>query len=251
MGIVNATPDSFSDGGKFLNANSAIEHAHRLIEDGADIIDIGGESTRPGFTPVSAAEELDRVMPVLAGLKDADVPVSVDTRNYEVMKTVLDAGASIINCVDTLDEQSPAFELIKKTGAGFVYTTRFDTVSEDCSAYRRIELRYGIENQMVLDLGIGFNKTRDDDLALLGALPRLAKEFPVLTGVSRKRIIGQLTGEKDPLERLGGNIGAAVWCALNNAAVLRVHDVRETRQAVDTVLALNNAMCNDGRMDII
>ncbi len=243
MGIVNVTPDSFSDGGMFLHPAKAIDHAHKLIEDGADIIDIGGESTRPGFTPISAGEELDRILPVIEGLKNVNIPISVDTRNHEVMKEVLKAGASIINCVDPLTAlETDIFNLISKTKAGFVYTTRWESYNEDTFHYETIEHDFNLKSQMVLDLGIGFNKSRDDDLTFLAGVPRYARYFPLMIGVSRKRIIGKITGEKNPLERLGGNIGAAVWCALHNVRVLRVHEVKETRQAIDTFFSMNLKM---------
>ncbi len=238
MGIVNVTPDSFSDGDKFLDVHRAVDYAHKLIEDGADIIDMGGESTRPGFTPISTDEELNRIMPVLTKLKDVDIPISIDTRNHSVMKEVLNNGASIINCVDTPTPNDPVFPLIKESGAGFVFTTRYATYHNDVANYDCIERDYGIANQMVLDLGIGFNKSLDEDSNLLKVLPNYAASRPILIGVSRKRIVGKICDEADPLQRLGGNIGAALWCVLNGAKILRVHDVKETRQAIDAFYAL-------------
>ena len=226
MGIVNVTPDSFSDGGLYMRPGDAVAHARALVRDGADIIDVGAESTRPGHRPLPAAAEWARLAPVLHQLMRElpDVPVSVDTYHAETAQRALDSGVSAITCVYEPDEAM--WKLVRKSGCGFVVPVKF---------YRPIG------EQVLQDPMVGFDTTREEDIAILGSIRRLAEKAPVLVGVSRKRVIGALTGEADPVKRLGGSVGAAVWCAMCGASVVRVHDVRETKQALSVVGAFAKA----------
>jgi dihydropteroate synthase len=248
MGIVNVTPDSFHDGGRYAAAADAVAHGRRLIEEGADILDLGGESTRPGATPVSVEEELARVLPVLRALRDAGVPISVDTRHPEVMRAALAAGAAMINDVEALRAPG-AIEAVSATDAsvclmhmrGEPRTMQqapgyADVVAEVTAFLRqRIEacVAAGIgRERIVVDPGFGFGKRFEDNLALARALPRLAALAPVLVGFSRKSMIGAMTGRAASAERLAGSLAAALWAARQGAAILRVHDVAATRDAL-------------------
>ena len=226
MGIVNVTPDSFSDGGLYMRPGDAVAHARALVRDGADIIDVGAESTRPGHRPLPAAAEWARLAPVLHQLMRElpDVPVSVDTYHAETARRALDSGVSAINCVYEPDEAM--WKLVRESGCGFVVPVKF---------YRPLG------EQVLQDPMVGFDTTREEDIAILGSIRRLAEKAPVLVGVSRKRVIGALTGEADPVKRLGGSVGAAVWCAMCGASVVRVHDVRDTKQALSVVGAFAKA----------
>lgn len=223
MGIVNVTPDSFSDGGLYLRPGDAVARARALVRDGADVVDVGAESTRPGHRPLTAAAEWARLAPVLRQLlrELPDVPVSVDTYHAETAGRALDAGVSIVNCVYAPDESM--WKLVDESGCGFVVPSK---------CYR------ALGDQVLQDPMVGFGTTREEDVAILGSLRRLAAKAPVLVGASRKRVIGALSGESDPAKRLGGSVGAAVWCAMCGASVVRVHDVKETKEALSVVGAL-------------
>ena len=223
MGIVNVTPDSFSDGGLYLRPGDAVSHARALVRDGADVIDVGAESTRPGHHPLTAATEWARLAPVLRQLlrELPGVPVSVDTYHAETARRAIEAGAAAINCVYTPD--ADMWSLVEESGCGFVVPAK---------DYRTVGA------QVLLDPMVGFGTTREEDMAILGSLRRLAARGPVLVGVSRKRVIGALSGEAEPARRLGGSVGAAVWCAMCGASVVRVHDVKETKEALSVVGAL-------------
>ena len=232
MGIVNVTPDSFSDGGKYNTPEEAVRRARNLVEEGAAIIDVGGESTRPGATPLSWEEEWSRIEPVLAGLDSLlsafDFQISVDTYHPETAERAVAAGATIVNCV--YSEPVPAMAAIcARTGAELVLPFR----PGDDPASLPMDI-----SRIYLDPMVGFGTTREEDVALLGSLRRLAARGPVLVGVSRKRVIGTLSGEAEPARRLGGSVGAAVWCAMCGASVVRVHDVKETKEALAVVGAL-------------
>lgn len=220
MGIVNVTPDSFSDGGKFFTPEEAVRRARNLIADGADVIDLGGESTRPGATPLGWEEEWARIEPVLEALVRGPVPISVDTYHPETAARAIAAGATIINCVAT--ESVPAMmELIAQNSVELVIPFR---ISENISGPVPSDRLY-------LDPMIGFGTTREEDMALLRSIPELAKHGRVLIGASRKRIIKKLTGEKTPGKDVAGNVALALYAAAQGAAMVRVHDVRETVQA--------------------
>jgi dihydropteroate synthase len=255
MGVVNVTPDSFSDGGEFLDPKAAIAHARRLVEEGADILDIGGESSRPGAQPVTEREELDRVIPVLRALKD--VPVSVDTRRPSVMRAVLAEGASMINDIEALEapgaldavaDTDCAVCLMHKQGdpATMQQDPRYDDVVGEVKQYlaRRIaacEIA-GIErDRITIDPGFGFGKTVEHNFSLLKRLPEIAAlGVPVVAGWSRKSTLGVITGQPVK-ERLAASLAAALLAVQHGATILRVHDVRETRDALSVVQALGKA----------
>ena len=255
MGVVNVTPDSFSDGGKFLDAQAAIAHGRRLIEEGADILDIGGESSRPGAQAVAERDELDRVLPVLKAFKD--VPVSVDTRRPSVMRAVLDEGASMINDIEALEapgaldavaDTDCAVCLMHKKGdpASMQQDPRYADVVGEVKEYlgRRVaacEIA-GIErDRIAIDPGFGFGKTVAHNLSLLKRLPELAAiGVPVVAGWSRKSTLGAITGRPVD-ERLAASLSAALLAVQHGATILRVHDVRETRDALAVMQALEKA----------
>ena len=235
MGIVNVTPDSFSDGGKFNTPEEAIRRAKNLIEEGAAIIDIGGESTRPGATPISWEEEWARIEPVLKGLatpafqpfNSSNFQLSVDTYHPETAERAVAAGATIVNCV----YPEPVLDMLQicsKSGAELVIPAKsLGTVPKSLGSV-----------PIYLDPMIGFGTTREEDLEILQTIPELAKKGRVLIGASRKRIVKRLTGEKVPGKDLAGNLTIALWAAMNGASVVRVHDVRETVQAIKVLSAL-------------
>jgi dihydropteroate synthase len=255
MGVVNVTPDSFSDGGRFLEPQAAVSHARRLAAEGADILDIGGESTRPGAEPVSEQEELRRVLPVLE--KISDLCVSVDTRRAAVMKPLLAAGASMINDVQALSEPY-ALEAIAATGCavclmhmkGLPATMQrephYDDVVAEVKAFLRGAVRKarfaGIgADRIVVDPGFGFGKTAGHNLRLLRRLEEFADlEVPLLAGLSRKATIGKLTG-RPVEERLAGSLTMALLALQGGAKILRVHDVKETRDLIAVWQAFNES----------
>lgn len=260
MGIVNVTPDSFSDGGLHGSAADAVAHGAALVAQGASIVDVGGESTRPGASPVTPAEEIARVLPVIERLSSGlDVPVSIDTRHAEVARACLVAGASIINDVTGFSSDEMV-EVAAGSSAGVVVMhmrgepstmqqePRYDDVVGEVHAFllERAEVleRAGVARERIcIDPGIGFGKTLEHNLTLLRAMPILASSgYPVCAGVSRKRFIGEVTGVAEPSERLGGSIAAALWSALHGAAVVRVHDVAETVQALHVMLAIEQGV---------
>lgn len=253
MGIVNVTPDSFSDGGRYLATEAAIDHALRLAEEGANILDIGGESTRPGALPVSVEEEMDRVIPVIEGLRDAGVALSVDTMKPEVMRAALAAGADMINDVNALRAPG-ALELVAGSVAGVclmhmqgeprtmqVQPHYADVVAEVASFLAgRVEaaVAAGIARERILiDPGFGFGKDLGHNLALFKRLRRLADIAPVLVGVSRKSMLGAITG-REASERLIPSVVAAILAIQRGVAVVRVHDVQETVDAIATWRAM-------------
>ncbi len=244
MGVVNVTPDSFSDGGRFLDPAAAVAHAQRLAEEGADILDIGGESTRPGATPVSEDEELERVLPVLRALHD--VPVSVDTRRPRVMRAALDAGASMINDVDALSAPG-ALEAVARGNCavclmhkkGEPATMQRDPHYEDVVGEVRAFLEQRVDaavsagigaERIVVDPGFGFGKTGAHNLVLLKHLRELS-QLPLLVGLSRKSTLGKITG-RPVEERLAGSLAVALLALQSGASILRVHDVKETKDVV-------------------
>ena len=246
MGVVNITPDSFSDGGRFLERDAAIAHARRLAAEGAHIIDLGGESTRPGAAPVSEDEELARVLPVLGSL--ADLCVSVDTRRPRVMQAALDAGASMINDVQAL--QAPgALEIVRESKcavclmhmkgepATMQREPHYDDVVGEVKDFLRKRIAAaalaGIARErLVVDPGFGFGKTAAHNLTLLRRLGEFAElGVPLLAGLSRKSTIGRITGRPTD-ERLAGSLAMALLALQGGATILRVHEVQETRDVI-------------------
>jgi len=243
MGIVNVTPDSFSDGGKFNSPEEAVRRARNLAEEGADIIDVGGESTRPGATPISWDEEWDRIGLVVEGLCGGDnsrvehverveglgFVLSVDTYHPETAERAVKYGAKIINCV--YSEPIPAMLEILERNPGVELVAPAKCLDDP-----------GIDNRfsgrLYIDPMIGFGTTREEDLDILRSIPELAKRGRVLVGASRKRIVKRLTGEKVTGKDLAGNLTMAMWAAMNGASVVRVHDVRETVQALKVLSVL-------------
>jgi len=246
MGVVNVTPDSFSDGGRYLDTDAAISRAREMIDEGVDLVDVGGESSRPGAAPVAQTEELARVLPVVEALRD--FPVSVDTRRPGVMRAVLEAGASMINDIEALTAPG-AIEAVAVTGCAVCLMHKkgdpatmqadpqyADVVSEvrDFLAARIAACeRAGIARErLVADPGFGFGKTVEHNLTLLKRLPELCLPgVPLLAGWSRKSSLGRLTG-RDTGGRMAGSLAAALLALLGGAKILRVHDVKETRDLV-------------------
>ena len=255
MGVVNVTPDSFSDGGQFLDPQAAIAHGRRLIEEGADILDIGGESSRPGARAVAENEELDRILPVLKALKD--VPVSVDTRRPRVMREALAEGASMINDIEALTAPG-ALDAVADTDCAvcLMHKKGEPATMQQAPSYGDVALEVrdflsarisacqiaGIEKDRIsIDPGFGFGKTVQHNFTLLKRLPELAAlGVPVVAGWSRKSTLGALTGR--PVgERLAASLSAALLAVQHGATILRVHDVRETRDALAVMQALEKA----------
>lgn len=255
MGIVNVTPDSFSDGGRHLNGEAALAHAHQLIEEGADILDIGGESTRPGAAPVEVRQELDRVLPVLEGLRDVQVPLSVDTRKPEVMRVALDAGASMINDINALQQPEALAAVLASDAAvclmhmkgdpeSMQFEPNYRDVMSEVMTFLRMRIAMvqaaGIARErIVVDPGFGFGKTLAHNVALLRGLDAFAGlGVSVLAGLSRKSMLGAITGQ--PVEqRLAASVAAALLAVQHGARIVRVHDVRATVDALKVWNAVN------------
>lgn len=257
MGVVNVTPDSFSDGGNFFNKNKAIEHGLSLIEAGADILDIGGESTRPGAEVVDIEEEISRVVPVIEGLKGKTSWISIDTRNAKTMEKAIHAGANIINDISGLDYDPLSIGVVGESQLPVILmhmqgdprtmqkNPSYNNVINDIRDYlqRRIDecLANRIEIQNIaIDPGVGFGKSLEDNLLII----RNIKEFcdldvPVLLGTSRKSFIGRVSGAENPANRLGGSLASALWGVSQGVRILRVHDVQETVQAIEIYQAIS------------
>ncbi len=256
MGIVNVTPDSFSDGGQFCDTDAAVSHGLDLAQQGAAILDIGGESSRPGAATVSETEELHRVIPVIEGLAArTQVPLSIDTMKPAIARAALAAGASIVNDIAANREDDTMWRLVAETGAGYVamhmqglpQTMQARPVYEDVVAEVKDFFRDRMErlnaagvgaDQVVFDVGIGFGKTLEHNLQLLSALRSFTTlERPVLLGVSRKSFIGALTGA-NVAERLPGSLACACLAVTAGVQIIRTHDVLETVQAIRVTEAI-------------
>jgi dihydropteroate synthase len=264
MGIVNVTPDSFSDGGLYLRADAAVAHGLELVSQGADLLDIGGESSRPGAEPVAEAEELARVVPVVSALaKQTAVPLSVDTRKAAVARRCLEAGAHVVNDITALGGDPDMATAVREHRAGVIlmhmqgtpasmqvnptYQDVVREVGEFLEARLQVAQREGIgAEQVALDPGIGFGKTAEHNLRLLARLGDLrCLGRPVCLGVSRKRLLGSLLG-RSAEDRLAGSLATACFALASRAAqVFRVHDVAPTRDAVLLWLALQRAGAPD------
>jgi dihydropteroate synthase len=260
VGVLNVTPDSFSDGGRYLGVEAALAQGRRLASEGAAIVDVGGESTRPGSDPVSADVELERVLPVVEGLTADGIAVSIDTSKAVVAQAALAAGAVLVNDVTALRGDRALAEVVAAAGADLCLMhmlgeprsmqddPRYDDVVAEVEAFlaERSEaaVAAGIARErIVLDPGIGFGKTLEHNLELLRALPRLARLGPLLLGVSRKRFLGALSGRDIAEDRVAASVAAALFCYRGGAHLLRVHDVRATADALAVERALEGAAC--------
>ena len=266
MGIINVTPDSFSDGGKFSQTSLAFAHALKLIKDGASILDIGGESTRPNATPVSLQEELDRVIPVIEKLvehfnqnKQISIPISIDTYKPQVMQAAIQAGVSMVNDVRALQEgaglNKSALQIVANSNVGVCLmhmqgspltmqqNPQYSDVLSEVKAFLKARLQASIDSgcrasNILLDPGFGFGKTREHNIRLLHNLESFADlGQPLLVGLSRKSVLGQVTGN-DVDARLYSSIAASVIAAMKGAKILRVHDVKATVEALNVVAAV-------------
>ncbi len=262
VGIINVTPDSFSDGGRFASPEAAVEHGVRLVDEGADVLDVGGESTRPqGAVSISAAEEIERIVPVISGLRGRlpHVSLSVDTTKSGVAAAAIEAGADIVNDVSAFRLDPKMAELCARTGAGVVLmhsrggvedmaTYEHASYGDDPAAEILAELRASLDaaleagvraERVAVDPGVGFAKQGPHSLAVLGAIHELAEwGHPVMVGVSRKRFIGELTGVSGPLDRLEGTIAANIMALVGGARIFRVHDARAARRALTVAWAI-------------
>ena len=261
MGVLNVTPDSFSDGGQFLTFDQAMAHAEQMINDGADIIDIGGESTRPGSEFVSVEEELRRVIPIIEQLTaSSSVPISIDTTKSSVARAALAAGAEIVNDISALRFDPSLADEVARANAGLVLMHSrgtpktmqtlppvADIISEVIDSLREsvaIARQHGVAAESIaIDPGIGFGKTVEQNVELIAKLDQLAREFadfPIMIGTSRKSFIGKLLDGAPADQRLYGTIASTVAAVLNGAHIVRVHDVRAVVDAVKTVDAINS-----------
>ena len=249
MGILNATPDSFSDGGKFRTPKDAIAQAEFMIKNGVDLIDIGGESTRPGAEPVSLQEELDRVMPVIESLRDCGVPLSIDTYKAQTMRQALSAGVDCVNDIWALRQEGSIEAVLESSQCGIVLmhmqrdplTMQFnpkycDVVAEVMQFLQErasLLLSKGVDqSRIAIDPGFGFGKSLEHNLKMLNKFASFSSlGYPVLAGISRKSMIGKVTG-KDTNERVASSIAAAIMAADRGARIVRVHDVPETVDAL-------------------
>ena len=261
MGIVNVTPDSFSDGGRFLDVEAAVAHARRLIADEADILDIGGESTRPGAAPADEREEIARVVPVIEAVRrESDIPISVDTMKPAVARAAVAAGATMWNDVTALGWSSGSVATAAELGCEVVLMhmqgepstmqkrPRYGDVLGEVAAFLKSRaeaaIAAGVARERIwVDPGFGFGKTPSHNLALIRGLPQVAAlGFPVVVGASRKSSIARIAGDKSRADqRLGGSIALALAAAKAGAAMLRVHDVAETKQALAVAAAIGDA----------
>jgi dihydropteroate synthase len=263
MGILNVTPDSFSDGGRFKSVDAALVHAESMIAEGADIIDIGGESTRPGSTRVDVKTEINRVVPLIEKLRKIhDVPISIDTSKADVAMAAIDAGGEIINDISGLRWDPAIADLAADTKAGLILMHsrgEFETMHsqepvDDIVNEVKLNLHASVQRanergvtreQIVLDVGIGFGKSPKQNLELLAKLDMLANAFPkmpLLVGASRKSFIGRTLGDRPESERLFGSLAAAVIAVENGAKIIRVHDVKESVDALKVALAIREQL---------
>ncbi|MDW7548068.1 MULTISPECIES: dihydropteroate synthase [Pseudoalteromonas] len=260
MGILNATPDSFSDGGKFIHLDSAVEQVNMMLADGATIIDIGGESTRPGAPDVELKEELERVIPIIKAVRaQSDCVISVDTSKAEVMKQAIEAGADIINDVRALQEPG-ALEIAAQYAEVPIclmhmqgeprsmqnnpkYNDLFSDISQFFEARIRACKQAGIDtSRLILDPGFGFGKSLEHNFQILGGLKQFNSfNLPILTGLSRKSMFGQLL-TRETHERVAASLAGALICAQQGAHIIRVHDVKETSDVLNVWLASVNGV---------
>lgn len=243
MGILNVTPDSFSDGGKWTDMETALNHVKQMIEEGADLIDVGGESTRPGHIQITEDEEIARVVPVIRAIKERfDIPVSIDTYKAKVAKAAVDAGADLINDIWGLKYDPELASVIAETGVPCClmhnrdntdYENFMDDFLDDLRETLKIAKEAGIrDEQIMLDPGVGFGKTYEQNLEVINKMERMHElKFPILLGTSRKSVIG-LTLDIPAPERVSGTVATSVIGVMKGCAFVRVHDVKENEQAI-------------------
>ncbi len=259
MGIVNVTPDSFSDGGLYLDPQTAIAHGLAMVADGADILDIGGESTRPGAKPVAVEDEIARVIPVMKGLAGCGVPLSIDTRHARVMAAALDEGATMVNDITALAGDPDSMTLMAGRNATIClmhmqgtpetmqHDPSYNDVIADVMGFLAGRIAQCVDSgiardRLMIDPGIGFGKSPIHNLSLLRHLAQFRDlGVPVLVGLSRKRFIDAVCPGTESGDRLPGSLAGALWCAAQGADVIRVHDVAETVQALAVMAAIHNA----------
>ena len=251
MGILNVTPDSFSDGGSYTDIDIALQHTEKMISDGADVIDIGGESTRPGYTEIPSDEEIKRVVPVIRAIKDRfDIPVSVDTYKSDVAKAALSVGCDMVNDIWGLKYSPDMADIIKSYDASVCimhnrekagYINLIDEVKDDLRESLAIAKKAGIaDEKIILDPGIGFAKTLDDNLMITKHLNEFSElAYPILYGASRKSMIG-LTLNLPVTERLEGTLATTAIACMKGAQFVRVHDVKENKRVIDMIQAIMN-----------
>ncbi len=261
MGILNVTPDSFSDGGQFASLDRAIEHAERLAREGADAVDIGGESTRPGSDPVSATEEMNRVLPVIRELRQKiHIPLSIDTTKADVAAGAIECGASIVNDVTAGCGDREMLRVVAGTGAGIILMhmkgtpramqadPQYEDVVGDIRAFLDARVTAAVSagigrDHIAIDPGIGFGKTLQHNLLLLRNLSAIASlGMPVVIGTSRKAFIGRITGQDLPEARIDGTIASSLYAVAQGAHILRVHDVAAVKRALDVWLAIERSV---------
>ena len=260
MGILNITPDSFSDGGLYLDTEKAVEHALRLADDGADIIDVGGESTRPYSQRVPLEEELKRVIPVIEGIRRySDIPISIDTYKAEVAKRAIDAGASIVNDITALRGDPKIAEVVRDRQVPLVLmhmkgdpsnmqdNPTYDNLMEEISLFLKERAQYAIsrgisKEKVIVDPGIGFGKTFEHNLEIINRLGILQElGYPILIGTSRKRFLGEIL-DKEPMERDIGTMATVTAAILNGANIVRVHNVKMAKDVVKVADALKKSL---------
>ena len=259
MGIVNVTPDSFSDGGKFINKNNAVEHGVNLLKEGAQILDIGGESTRPGAEVVDIEEEIFRVIPVIRELRKYTKHISIDTRNARTMRAALEAGATAVNDISALSYDSESINVIKEaqvpvflmhmrgTPQSMTKKTNYNNIVDDIYQYLDSRIHAcktaGIDSKKIfIDLGIGFAKTAEQNALLLKNIKKFqGLGCEMLLGTSRKRFIAALSHGEPSSERLGGSLASVIWARSQGVKMFRVHDVKETAQALKIYDAISFA----------
>lgn len=244
MGILNVTPDSFSDGGRYVSVDNAVDAAEKMVADGADIIDIGGESTRPGHTQITAEEEIDRVVPVIRAVKDRiDVPISIDTYKYDVAKEGIAAGADMLNSIWGFSKDERIAELVARTGVSVCIMHNrdelisddlfMDTVMADLEISLKIAEKYGIDKErIIIDPGVGFGKTQEQNLIVIKYIKRLVDAgYPVLMAASRKSVIGYVL-DAPVDEREEGTLAISLYAASQGCGMVRVHDVVKNARAL-------------------
>ena len=259
MGVVNVTPDSFSDGGKFYNKNSAVDHALALVHEGAAILDIGGESSRPGAEAIEIQEEIDRVCPVIEELAGVAPYISIDTRNAQTMREAIKSGANIINDISALTHDPESLDVagscdlpiiamhMQGTPKNMQLNPKYSNVVTDIIEFFNDRINKYVTNRIekkriIIDPGIGFGKTLEDNLQVLGNIKKFHDlGVPILIGTSRKSFIGKIDQNTDVEGRLPGSISSALWCVSQGVQFLRVHDVKETRQALKIYQAISES----------